>query len=360
MALNRSIRVLIVDDSAVVRQVLSAELAKTPGIEVVGTAIDPYIARDKIVQLRPDVVTLDVEMPRMDGLTFLSKLMKYMPMPVIVVSSLTPEGSDMAVRALELGAVDVVAKPGSSFSIGTMSAMLAEKIRQADSCRFRKLPDSPPQGVASAPMAKGAAGLHTTQKIVAIGASTGGTTAITNVLTRLPADMHGIVIVQHMPEHFTSAFAKRLNECCQMQVREACDGDIVTTGVALIAPGNYHMILRASGAKYFVQIKGGPPVFHQRPSVDVLFQSVAQAAGQNSLGVILTGMGADGAQGLLAMRHAGARTVAQDEDSCVVFGMPREAIRLGAAERVLGLDRIPSAIVDGFSSHPKAVAVAAV
>ena len=341
---------LIVDDSAVVRQVLSAELSKTPDIEVVGTAVDPYVARDKIVALSPDVITLDMEMPRMDGLTFLSKLMKYHPMPVVVVSSLTASGSQTALRALELGAMEVICKPGSSYSVSEVSALLAEKIRAAAAARYcaratqaareiqSDMDDSPPP-----PM------LQTTHKILAIGASTGGTEAIREVLTHLPSNCPGTVIVQHMPEHFTASFAQRLNDLCQMEVREARDKDLVVPGVALLAPGNHHMVLARSGARYYVEIKDGPPVYHQRPSVDVLFHSVARQAGPNALGVILTGMGADGARGMLAMRQAGAHTLAQDEESCVVFGMPREAIRLEAAAQVVSLPRMAGTILRSMS-----------
>jgi two-component system chemotaxis response regulator CheB len=335
------IRVLVVDDSAVVRQVLSSEISKAQDIEVVGTAADPFIARDKIVALRPNVITLDLEMPRMDGLTFLAKLMKYFPLPVIVVSSLTPHGSDTALRALELGAVDVVGKPGSSYTVGGVAAELIEKIRAASTARFRAVPAQAvkPAGVSGVPL------LNMTHKVLAIGASTGGTEAIRVVLMGLPATAPGTVIVQHMPEHFTASFAARLNDLCQMEVREAKTGDLVTPGVALLAPGNRHMVLRRSGAQFSVEIKGGPQVHYQRPSVDVLFHSVARQAGSNAVGAILTGMGADGASGLLAMREAGARTLAQDEESCVVFGMPREAIRMGAAQEIAPLQGISARIM---------------
>ncbi len=361
MALNlrNKIKVLIVDDSAVVRQVLSTELSKAPDIEVVGTAVDPYIARDKIVALSPDVITLDMEMPRMDGLTFLSKLMKYRPMPVVVVSSLTPQGSETALRALELGAIEVICKPGSSYSVAQLSGMLIDKVRAASCARFahaasmaqrQAVQESEIESdLPAVPM------LHTTHKILAIGASTGGTQAISAVLENLPADTPGTVIVQHMPEHFTATFAKRLNELCRMEVREAVNNDPVVPGVALIAPGNHHMVLARSGARYHVEIKNGPPVHHQRPAVDVLFHSVARQAGPNALGVILTGMGADGAQGMLAMRQAGAHTIAQDEHSCVVFGMPKEAIKCGAAEQVQPLNRIPRAILQSLTAKPVAV-----
>ena len=304
---------------------------------MVGTAADPFIARDKILALHPDVVTLDLEMPRMDGLTFLAKLMKFHPLPVIVVSSLTPRGSDTALRALELGAVDVVGKPGSSYSVGDISAELVEKIRAASTARFRAGPVQSSQPAAPASVAPL---LDMTQKVLAIGASTGGTEAIRVVLMGLPVTAPGTVIVQHMPEHFTASFAARLNELCQMEVREAKTGDLVIPGLALLAPGNHHMVLRRSGARFLVEVKDGPPVHYQRPSVDVLFHSVARQAGPNALGAILTGMGTDGASGLLAMRQAGARTLAQDEASCVVFGMPREAIRLGAAEQIVPLQDV--------------------
>ncbi len=342
------IKVLVVDDSAVVRQVLTAELSKARDITVVGTATDPYVARDKIVALHPNVVTLDVEMPRMDGLTFLAKLMKYYPLPVVVVSSLTPQGGEMAMRALELGAADVLCKPGSAYSVSEIATLLVDRIRAASLARYRARPEAEPAPAVSAAQL---AGLPlTTHKVVAIGASTGGTEAIRNVLSALPATTPGTVIVQHMPEHFTAAFARRLDGLCEMEVREAKDGDAVVPGLALIAPGNHHMLLQRSGARYYAEIRDGPPVYHQRPSVDVLFHSVARSAGGNAVGVILTGMGGDGASGLLAMRKAGARTFAEDEKSCVVFGMPKEAIRLGAAEEVLPLNRIPAAAIGALTS----------
>jgi two-component system, chemotaxis family, protein-glutamate methylesterase/glutaminase len=343
IASPKRIKVLIVDDSAVVRQSLSAGLSKEADIEVVGTAVDPFVARDKIIALEPDVITLDLEMPRMDGLTFLARLMKYHPIPVVVVSSLTPAGSQNALRAIDLGAIDVVCKPNSAHSASEVMEVLADKIRGAAAAKVQ-LAARPPQVRPPAP-AGGTRVMETTHKILAIGASTGGTVALHEVLSALPADIPGTVIVQHMPEHFTSAFAKRLNDCCPMEVREARDGDAVVPGLALLAPGNYHMVLNRSGARYLVNLKQGPPVHHQRPSVDVLFHSVARQAGGNAVGVILTGMGADGAAGMLAMRQAGAHTIAQDEKSCVVFGMPKEAIRLQAAEQIASLTNIPAAIV---------------
>ncbi len=327
------IKVLVIDDSAMVRQVLVQELARAADIEVVGTAMDPYLARDKILTLQPDVLTLDIEMPRMDGLTFLARLMKYHPMPVVIVSSLTPVGGDLAVRALEVGAIDVVPKPTSTFSVAEIGQVLIQSIRIAAQAHCHcTLPTA--QGAASRAMLPM---LRTTDKILAIGASTGGTEAIRQVLLGLPADGPGTVIVQHMPAAFTQAYAKRLDECCAMEVREARSNDVVVPGVALLSPGNHHLVLKRSGSRPWVEVREGPYVHHQRPSVDVLFHSVARSAGPNAIGVLLTGMGADGARGLLAMRKAGAVTLAQDEASCVVFGMPKEAIALGAAAQVVPL-----------------------
>jgi two-component system chemotaxis response regulator CheB len=332
----KKIRVLIVDDSAVVRKIFSEELSKYPDIEVVGTAPDPYVARDKIVALHPDVITLDIEMPRMDGLTFLRKLMKHFPLPTIIVSSLTPKGGKLTLEAMEIGAVDVIAKPGSSYTVGNMSTQLADKIRAAAWAKvIRKEND-----VADSEIVPLKALAETSHKVIAIGASTGGTEALKVVISKLPANSPGIMVVQHMPANFTAAFAERLNSLSQMTVREARDNDSVVPGLALVAPGNLHMILRRSGARYYVEIKTGPMVHHQRPAVDILFKSTAKYAGANAIGVILTGMGADGAEGLLDMKRAGASTIAQDENSCVVFGMPKEAIKIGAADRVLPLGQI--------------------
>ena len=336
-AVARQIRVLIVDDSAVVRTMLSRELQRDPRIKVVGCAPDPYVARDMIIELNPDVLTLDVEMPRMDGVTFLRKLMQHHPMPVIVLSSLTQEGTATAIEALEAGAVEVLHKPGSSYSVGELTPVLAAAIKNAARATVRPRA----AGIAAPPRIGGAHSLaETTDKIFAIGASTGGVQALTEVLTALPATAPGIVIVQHMPEKFTASFAKRLDTMCQVRVKEAADGDSVVNGRALIAPGGKHMLLRRSGARYYVEIKDGPQVHHQKPSVDVLFNSVAKYGGANAVGAILTGMGADGAAGLLAMRRAGASTLAQDEATCVVFGMPMEAIKCGAAESVVPLGRV--------------------
>ena len=332
----KKIKVLIVDDSAVVRKIFSEELSKYNDIEVIGTAPDPYVARDKIVALHPDVITLDIEMPRMDGLTFLRKLMKHYPLPTIIVSSLTPKGGKLTLEAMEIGAVDVIAKPGSSYTVGDMSSQLADKIRAAAWAKvIRK--DKEVDDTGNVPLKALA---ETSHKVIAIGASTGGTEALKAVLSKLPANSPGIMVVQHMPANFTTAFAERLNSLSQLTVREARDNDSVVPGLALLAPGNFHMILRRSGARYYVEVKTGPMVHHQRPAVDILFKSTAKYAGANAIGVILTGMGADGAEGLLDMKRAGASTIAQDENSCVVFGMPKEAIKMGATDRVLPLEQI--------------------
>ncbi|MEA3359343.1 MAG: chemotaxis response regulator protein-glutamate methylesterase [Thermodesulfobacteriota bacterium] len=339
------IKVLVVDDSAVVRKVFREELSRENDIEVVGTAPDPYVARDKIVELRPDVITLDIEMPRMDGLTFLKKLMKHYPLPVIIVSSLTPKGGKLAMEALSIGALEVMSKPSSSYSVGEMGVQLVDRVRAVS--RIKVVPKSgkaPITGNQAIPVSKALS--ETTNKIIAIGASTGGTEALKVVLTKMPPNAPGILVVQHMPAHFTSSFAERLNELSALTIKEARDGDSLVNGTALIAPGNFHMLLKRSGARYYVQVKTGPLVHHQRPAADVLFQSVANYAGKNAVGVILTGMGSDGALGLLKMRKAGARTVAQDEKSCIVFGMPKEAIKLGAAERVVSLENVTQATLN--------------
>lgn len=339
MNADRPIKVLVVDDSAIVRKIFREYLSRESDIEVVGTAPDPYVARDKIVQLKPDVITLDIEMPRMDGITFLKKLMRYYPIPTIIVSSLTREGSKMAMEALACGALEVISKPTDGYSAGDMGIQLVDKIRAVARIpmvkRIQGAVNVPPPPVQVSQALK-----ETTNKIIAIGASTGGTEAIKTVLMGMPANAPGIVVVQHMPAKFTTSFAERLNELCKISVKEARDGDSVVNGTALIAPGNYHMLLKRSGARYYVQVKTGPMVNHQRPAVDVLFNSVAMYAGSNAVGVILTGMGADGARGLLKMREAGAGTVAQDEKSCVVFGMPKEAIKAGAVDKVVPLQLI--------------------
>ncbi|MGN8224525.1 protein-glutamate methylesterase/protein-glutamine glutaminase [Gracilimonas sp. BCB1] len=343
------IKVLIIDDSAVVRKLLTEELNKQKDIEVVGTAIDPYIAREKIIQLKPDVLTLDLEMPRMDGLSFLAKLMKHFPMPVVVVSSLTPKNSANALNALRLGAVDVICKPGSAYSTQNISQDIVKAVRTASVARFDKHMDTVRSAQSKQKKTEfiEPTGLqHTTDKLIAIGASTGGTRALEAVLTELPENLPGIVITQHMPPVFTKSFAERLNSICRLKVKEAEDGDLVKSGQVLIAPGNFHMLIEKSGAKYYTRIKSGPPVHHQRPSVDVMFHSVAKSAGVNAMGVILTGMGADGAQGLLNMKKAGAYTIAQDEATSVVYGMPKEAVKVGAVEEIQPLQVIPEVIIN--------------
>lgn len=343
---NHKIRILIVDDSAIVRKILTESLSGEPDMEVVGTAPDPFVARDKILTLRPDVLTLDIEMPRMDGLTFLRKLMHFHPLPTVVISSLAQASCSAAVRALESGAVEVLAKPGGPYSVGELSHTLAAKIRAAASSRVRRSESPPPRPAAPVPTPQ-LTSRPASGTIFAIGASTGGTEAIASVLTQLPESSPGIVITQHIPPVFSKAFANRLNEICALEVREAVDGDVVRPGLALIAPGDFHMLLRHSGGQYSVSVKTGPRVCYQRPSVDVLFSSVAEAAGKRAVGVLLTGMGSDGAQGLLQMRRAGARTIAQDEATCVVYGMPREAVELGAAARILPLNSVAHAMLAG-------------
>lgn len=346
IAINR-IKVLVVDDSAMVRKILSEQLVKDPTIEIIGTAPDPYIARDMIVQLKPDVILLDIEMPRMDGLTFLQRLMKHYPSRVIVVSSLAQEGGEVALKAVEYGALDVMAKPGVSYSVQDMIEQLIDKIKEVADVpqyKIKKLEQS--SDVKSSEATKTLSLIRTTSKIIAIGASTGGTEAIKTVLEKMPINSPPIMIVQHMPQYFTKSFADRLDKTCNIKVKEAEDMEILAPGKALIAPGNMHMELKRSGAVYYAKLVNGPMVFHQRPSVEVLFNSVAKFAGKNAVGVLLTGMGRDGAQGLLEMKDAGAYTIAQDEKSCVVFGMPREAIVLGAAQKVVSLENITREVLE--------------
>lgn len=335
-------KVLIVDDSAIVRQKLQEELSKDPQIEVVGTAVDPFVARDKIVQLKPDVLTLDIEMPRMDGITFLKKLMQYYPLPVVVVSSLTPQGSELALEAMDAGAVEVMCKPGAAYTVGDLGIELCEKVKAAALVNVAK--HCVPKTAAEGP--KPATALSkTTNKVIAIGASTGGTKAIEELLLRFPANAPGTVIVQHMPAGFTKSFAQRLDGLCEVHVKEAQDGDSVVPGQVLIAPGNQHMMINRSGARYYVEVKDGPLVNRHRPSVEVLFRSAATHVGRNAIGVMLTGMGGDGAQGMLKMKEAGAINIAQDEASCVVYGMPKVAVEVGAVHHVLPLPRITDKIL---------------
>lgn len=341
-----AIKVLIIDDSAMIRKVFEQELSKDPEIEVVGTAPDPIVGRDKIVYLKPDVITLDIEMPRMDGLTFLGKLMKHYPLPVIVVSSLAKKGGDVALKAMELGAVEVISKPGTAYSVGDMCEQLIEKVKAASRVRVSKIDSDAISSREQNAAMIASIGVKTTNKIIAIGASTGGTDALKEVITRLPSNSPPVVVVQHMPQNFTKAFADRLNQLSQVTVKEAEDGEYLATGKVLIAPGNQHMEIRRSGINYYVTLFDGPMVFHQRPAVEILFNSVAKYAGQNAVGAILTGMGKDGAQGLLAMRQAGANTVAQDEKTCIVFGMPKEAIDIGAAQVIKPLPAIAQTLLD--------------
>jgi two-component system chemotaxis response regulator CheB len=341
----RKIRVLIVDDSAIVRKVLSDCLAGEADIEVVGTAPDPYVARDKILSLTPDVVTLDIEMPRMDGLTFLKKIMQYHPLPVIVISSLGQTSSHMAIEALAHGAVDVLCKPGGPYSVGELSRTIADKVRAAAAARIRRTAEVAPVPVLGNTALPRDPRLFRQSTVIAIGASTGGTEAIAAVLQEMPASAPGIVVTQHIPAGFSLAFANRLNQLCNIEVKEAEDGDEVKPGRALVAPGNFHMFLRPSPRGYSVAVKDGPRVCYQRPSVDVLFSSVAEVAKADSVGIILTGMGSDGAEGLSKMKSAGAFTIAQDESTCVVFGMPKEAIRNGSVVQVVPLPKIAAAIL---------------
>ncbi|MEP6764153.1 MAG: chemotaxis response regulator protein-glutamate methylesterase [Gemmatimonadaceae bacterium] len=342
-----SVRVLIVDDSALVRRVLAEALAKHSDIEVVGSASDPYMARELIAQLHPDVVTLDIEMPRMDGLAFLTRLMRHYPMPVVVFSSRTAAYSETALQALALGAIDVVSKPGPASISAEVTDELVKAIRVAACAHVQKSADVN-QGMLHTrrPIAQ----LEPSRKIIAIGASTGGTQAIETLLREFPTDAPGTVIVQHMPELFTASFAKRLDLSCSIHVREARDGDAVVSGLALIAPGGKHLMIQADGQHWVARVKDGPRVHHQRPAVDVLFQSVARAAGHHACGALLTGMGADGARGLLAMRDAGAHTIAQDEQSSVVFGMPKEAAKINAAIEVLPLNKIANRLLQKLNT----------
>ncbi len=326
------VRVLIVDDSALVRKVLTEQLSRQPGIEVVGQAPDPFVARERIVALEPDVITLDIEMPRMDGLSFLKKLMKFHPVPTIIFSSIAGRGTQTAMDCLEAGAVEVLAKPNGSAAIGQVAARLGDLIRGIKDVKIRRdagtapTPHQAPPPPSNGPKSCG----KPSSRVIAIGASTGGTEALRDVLTPLATDTPGIVIVQHMPAGFTNAFANRLNGLCHIQVREAQDGDQICTGLALIAPGELQMKVVKDGATWKVHVFDGPRVCRHKPSVEVLFESTAECVGKKAMGVILTGMGADGARGMLSMRNAGAHTVGQDQQSCIVYGMPREAFEAGA------------------------------
>lgn len=353
----KKIRVLVVDDSAVVRQTLTAILNTDSKIEVIGSASDPFFAAKKIAKEVPDVITLDVEMPRMDGLTFLKKIMSQHPIPVVIISSLTEKGTETGMKALEYGAVEIITKPQMNTKefIEESKIKICDAVKAAAQARVKrkaikkvvKSIDVQPKYSADAILkpARDFSMIKTTELVVAVGASTGGTEALRVFLEGLPADVPGIMIVQHMPEHFTRSFAERLDSICKITVKEAQNGDTITRGKALIAPGNHHMLLKRSGARYFVEVRQGPLVNRHRPSVDVLFRSTARYAGKNAIGVIMTGMGDDGAKGLLEMKEAGAYTIAQDEKTCVVFGMPKEAIAIGAAAKVESLDNISNLVI---------------
>jgi two-component system, chemotaxis family, protein-glutamate methylesterase/glutaminase len=349
---KREIRVLIIDDSAVVRRTLAEILSSDPEIRVLGTAADPIIAAQRMREEAPDVITLDVEMPRMDGITFLQKLMSQHPLPVVICSSLAEENSATTLRALEYGAVDIIQKPrlGTRQFLEESRIRICDAVRAAAQSRLKRLTSRPhiePKLTADAmmPRPRSNAMVETTEKVIVAGASTGGTEAIRIFLERMPLDSPGIVIVQHMPEHFTKSFAARLDSLCRVSVKEAADNDTVMTGRALIAPGNYHTLLKRSGARYHVEVKPGPLVSRHRPSVDVLFRSTARYAGANAVGVIMTGMGDDGARGMMEMKEAGAYTIAQDETSCVVYGMPQEAVKLGAVHNISPLDAIADRVL---------------
>ena len=359
------IKVLIVDDSAVVRQALTDVLNADEGIQVIGAAADPLIAERKIQQERPDVITLDVEMPRMDGLTFLKKIMAQDPIPVVMCSSLTAKGADATMKSLQYGAVEIINKPkfGARQYLEESRILICDAVKAAARARVRRLASlvSEPEPKYSADVVldrpRKVESFQTTEKIVAIGASTGGTEALRVFLQQLPYDSPGVVIVQHMPQHFTAAFSKRLNGICNIDVKEAADGDTVLPGRALIAPGNKHMLLKRSGARYYVQIKEGPLVCRHRPSVDVLFRSVARYAGMNAIGVIMTGMGDDGARGMAEMKQAMAVNLAQDEATCVVFGMPQEAIKRGGVDKILPLEDLAQEVMRIYRGYAGAAPV---
>lgn len=348
MISSRKIRVLIVDDSAIVRRGIADALSQDPEIEVVGTACDPYVARDKILQLKPDVLTLDIEMPRMDGLTFLRILRQHHPLPVVIISSITQAGSSAALEALASGAVDVLPKPSSAWSIGSLREQLPGRIKAASTARIKNC--LPVQAVSVHVATPTAATFHPRQLLL-IGASTGGTEAIKSVLTRLPAGLPGICIVQHIPPVFSKAFAERLSHCCPFEVREAAHGDEVRQGLALIAPGDFHMALCVEGGRYRVKLNQNPPQHHTRPAVDVLFESAGSICGRYAVCVLLTGMGSDGAAGMRRLKQSGAITIAQDEQTSVVFGMPRAAVELGVVDHLLPLGNIPQAILKALTSR---------
>ncbi len=349
-AQTRKIRVLVVDDSALARRAIVDALSHDAAIEVVGVASDPYVARDRILELQPDVITLDLEMPRMDGLTFLRILQEHHPLPVVVVSSLTQAGSEMALAALEAGAIDVIGKPDGSRSLGAIARQLAHVVKAAARSQRSRLRE-----VVNEREAVGvAAESYSDKQILLIGSSTGGVEALRYLLPRLPAGLPPIVIVQHIPAHFSRTMAEHLNALCPYQVREAVDGDDLRSGLCLVAPGDFHLVLtKKAGRGFGVRLTRSPPVHYCRPSVDVMFRSGAEQAGANAVALLLTGMGSDGARGMQLLRGAGARTIAESEESCVVFGMPRAAIELGAAEQVLPLQRMPQAVLRALAEGAK-------
>ena len=347
----QNIKVLVVDDSALIRSLLTEIINSQPGLEVVGSAPNPLVARELIKQKNPDVLTLDVEMPKMDGLDFLERLMRLRPMPVVMISSLTERGSDITMRALELGAVDFITKPKLSIADGMReySELIGEKLRDAAQARIMQRVKPVLNGVGVLPSMNNP--LLSSEKLIIIGASTGGTEAIKTFLMQMPSDAPGILITQHMPPGFTKSFADRLNGLCRISVSEAQGGERILPGHAFIAPGHSHLLLARSGANYVTQLDDGPPVNRHRPSVDVLFDSAAKAAGLNCIGVILTGMGKDGAAGMLRMRAAGAYNFAQDEASCVVYGMPKEAVTVGAVHQIAPLAELPALVLEHLARH---------
>jgi two-component system chemotaxis response regulator CheB len=355
--MNDKIKVLIVDDSSVVRKMISDALANDPQIQVVGVAPDPYVARDKIKELNPDVITLDIEMPRMDGLTFLKILQQHRPIPVIIISSISQAGSAAAMTALQNGAVEVLAKPTSAFSIGHLAEQLPRHIKAAAASRMRRRPATPARDVAgNAPkpgvlgcanlIQRAAVGSFHPRQLIAIGSSTGGVEALSEVLTALPKGLPGIAITQHIPPYFSKVFAERINGIAEIEVREAAEGDLLTAGMALVAPGDYHMTLTWAGNGFKVSLNQRPPVHHCRPAVDVMFRSISEIPGVKVVSAILTGMGSDGAMGMKALKAIGAKTFAQDEESCVVYGMPKAAVELGVVDKVLPLSKIANALIE--------------
>lgn len=352
MKSEERVKVLVVDDSAVVRRMISDALSRDAHIEVLGAAADPYEARDMILRLKPDVLTLDIDMPRMDGLTFLKILQQHHPMPVIVVSSLTAAGSRMAMEALEAGAVDVLAKPTSAYSIGDLGVQLVHRVRGAAQARLQHGAAARMAGVPRSRLNN--EHRFDPRQLILMGASTGGTEALREVLEQLPDGLPGICIVQHIPPYFSRVFAERLDKLCAFEVREAVEGDVVTPGLALVAPGDFHMTLGFSGGRYRVGVRQGPPINHTRPAVDVLFSTAAECAGRHTVSVLLTGMGRDGAAGMGLLKQGGGLTIAQNEETCVVYGMPRAAVERGVVDQVLPLDRIPQAILEAcqrLSNH---------